>query len=217
MIHDELEESLSETMKTPLTSRWWLIVLIGLIPTPITWVWALYLWVRRLNWRHRSYAAATYMTIQVALLIVIAWQATQAFEVAGGSMDPTLGDGDLVLSTRWFGDYEFGDLVVFQIPGGNDALTIKRVIGVPGNEIDIRGGQVFISGAALVEEGTTRLSGGLNFPVIVPEDSYFVLGDNRGRSNDSRTWGFVNSDLITGQVIARYWPPSDFTMRFPLR
>lgn len=95
-------------------------------------------------------------------------------------------------------------------PGRISSDLVKRVIGVPGDKIDIRDGKVFVNDAALAEDVRTLPSSGPDYPLTVPPNRYFVLGDNRGSSKDSRAQGFVRSDSIVGRVLVRYWPPSMF-------
>jgi signal peptidase I len=180
-------------------------------------------------------------TVIVAALIFVALQATtQTFRILGPSMRPTLISGEYVLvnklvyahtggtalasvvseeaATR---DYLFraperGDVIVFHPPGGVEEDFVKRVIGVPGDEVDIRDGHVYIRRPSstgwerLEEEVETSPGGALDYPVEVPAGQYFVLGDNRRQSNDSRAWGFARADQIIGRVMLRYWPISHF-------
>lgn len=171
------------------------------------------------------------------LIFVVLQISTQSFRVDGRSMDPTLADGQQVLVNKFVfasaGDGVFGDIIrafrgdgdgraylfhapqrndiiVFTPPTGPDAeFLVKRVIGVPGDEIDIRGGQVYVDGELRDESfPATQASGGA-YPVTVGEDEFFVLGDNRGRSNDSRTWGMVEAEKVVGRVWFGYWPPAE--------
>jgi signal peptidase I len=103
-----------------------------------------------------------------------------------------------------------GDVIVFDAPTGDDTEFVKRVIGVPGDDIDIHDGEVWVNGKRLDDGRETALRGSTRFPLQVPEGHYFVLGDNRNASNDSRAFGFVPAEDIIGRVLARYWPLSDF-------
>jgi len=172
---------------------------------------------------------------------VILQIATQSFRVDGRSMDPTMSDGEQVLVNKFvyasaddglFGDmlhaikggedgergYLFhgpqrDDIIVFTPPTGPDAeFLVKRVIGIPGDEIDIRGGQVWVNGEPRNESfPITRTTGG-TYPLTVEPDHLFMLGDNRGRSNDSRTWGQLPAENVVGRVWFGYWPPSNMDM-----
>lgn len=105
------------------------------------------------------------------------------------------------------------DVIVFTPPTGPDAdFLVKRVIGIAGDEIDIRGGQVWVNGEPREESfPVTRANGG-TYPQVVEDDFFFVLGDNRGRSNDSRTWGQLPAENVVGRVWFGYWPPSEISL-----
>ena len=140
----------------------------------------------------------------------------QAFYIPSSSMEPTLNIGDRVLVNKLsyeFGDLERGDVVVFHkpeaLPESDIDEFIKRVIGLPGDVVEARDGVLFVNGVALEE---TYLPGGTftaGLPeTIVPPDSVFVLGDNRGNSTDSRVFGAIPIDTIVGQAFVRVWPLS---------
>jgi signal peptidase I len=149
--------------------------------------------------------------ILIALLInVFIGQATR---VEGQSMEPSLhSDQRLVVekvSYRFHAPQRF-DVVVLKLPSQGDELLIKRVVGLPGETVEIRDGQVYINGEPLVEpfiNGDTRP--GRNEHVIVPPLHVFVLGDNRNHSNDSRSFGPVPIENIVGRAWVSYWPPDD--------
>lgn len=129
----------------------------------------------------------------------------------GTGMQPTLKDGD-----RWFistnvSGLQRGDIVSFRYPKDESKRYIKRIVGLPGEELEIRSGTVFISGSALKEDYLDQQfnqSGGSYPPVKIKQNHYFVLGDNRDNSSDSRYWGTVDSSLIEGRLYARYWSAS---------
>lgn len=106
------------------------------------------------------------------------------------------------------------DIVIFRYPDDESQLFIKRVIGLPGDEIDIHDGGVYVNGSDTPltdsfcpEQGVTD-EGDLDYPFIVPEGCYFMLGDNREHSKDSRYWiePFVEKDEILAKAVVRYWP-----------
>lgn len=167
-------------------------------------------------------------TLAIIFSIVIFSMFTPS-EVEGSSMEPNFHNGERVYTNRlpqWFsntgiGDflnlnYERGDIIVFYKPGMTGSL-IKRVIGLPGDEIELLRGHFYVNGQQLDEkyisstlitkEGTFLKEGE---PTIVPADSYFVAGDNRGVSNDSRYIGFIRNEWMQGKVVFRLWPLDKF-------
>jgi signal peptidase I len=130
-------------------------------------------------------------------------------------MQPTLEINDRLIIdkvTYRFDDPKRGDIVVFSPPpilqeqDVRDDL-IKRIIGLPGDDVAVENGKVFVNGEVLDE---TYLKDGIDYefgPVTVPPDQYLVLGDNRNNSFDSHAWGFVPSENIIGRALVRYWPP----------
>jgi signal peptidase I len=176
-------------------------------------------------------------TVILALLIFVGVRAmVQNFRVEGSSMEGTLHDGQYVLVNKalYFKvDLSFlnflpffdaganpvhhifrapqrGDVIVFRFPNQTERDFIKRVIGEPGDEVQVKDGLVFINGKALDEKYILERPN-YNFgPEIVPDGEYFVLGDNRNNSYDSRSWGFVPEKDIVGKAWVSYWPFSDF-------
>ena len=156
--------------------------------------------------------------LPVAALYLAASLTTETVHVLGSSMMPTLSSGDLLVASKI--DYrlhppERGDIVVLQNPGLHSEDYIKRVVGMPGDHVLIRDGHIYINGSELVEPyvnqpwSLTRSL--LQTPTasdgqIVPPDSYFVLGDNRDHSNDSRTFGYISRDQIEEKAWLRFWP-----------
>lgn len=141
--------------------------------------------------------------------------------IPSASMEPTIMTGDHIFGNRLaykFGDPERYDIIIFRYPDDESQLFIKRVIGLPGDTIEFRDGGVYVNNSEIpliddfcsVQEQTwlneNRTS--LTNPFTVPEDSYFVLGDNRTNSRDSRFWTnpFVKRDKILGEAFFRYWP-----------
>ena len=135
----------------------------------------------------------------------------QATQVLGQSMEPTLHSSQRVViekvSYRLHGPRR-GDIVVIDSSDQSEML-IKRVVGLPGETIEIKNGRVFIGGELLEEPWTLRQGGGHFGPRTIPPLHVFVLGDNRGASNDSRNFGPVPIDDIVGQAWLSYWPPEE--------
>lgn len=135
--------------------------------------------------------------------------------VPTGSMLPTIQLQDRLIVDRVF--YKFdsfkrGDIVVFQAPDSaqEDLDLVKRLIGLPGEKVEIKNGKVFINDQALNEPYIMAPPDYDYGPVTVPKNSYFMLGDNRTASKDSHIWGFLPSDKILGKVWIRYWPMNKF-------
>lgn len=132
--------------------------------------------------------------------------------VPTGSMENTIMAGDRILALRtsyWFGEPERGDVVVFRYPDDptGKTLYVKRVIGMPGDTVEVRGGEVLVNGEVLDEPYIKEVTEGDFGPYTVPEESYFMMGDNRNKSLDSRFWTdkFVEEDEILGKVVLRYY------------
>jgi signal peptidase I len=179
------------------------------------------------------------IVLAFALAIVLKTFVVQAFFIPSGSMEPTLLPGDRVLVTKVLYHPQRGDIIVFEDPhpgaqpdrgvvGGfvhwlsqglgfalpADEDFIKRVIGMPGETLEIRDHAVLIDGRPLPEPYLTeeaKRSMGDYGPVTVPPDALFVMGDNRGDSDDSRaSLGFIPLDKVIGHAFIRIWPPSRF-------
>ena len=153
------------------------------------------------------------MVPAVAIALVINLFLAQATRVYGQSMEPNLHtDQRLVVEkisySRWWHlrGPQRGDVVVLRVDQDSE-LLIKRVIGLPGDRVEIRGGQVFINGRRLSEPYLTQPTYGDYGPVDVPPLHIFVLGDNRGFSNDSRTFGPIPLEQVVGRAWFSYWPP----------
>lgn len=144
----------------------------------------------------------------------------QAFYIPSSSMEDTLLIGDRVLVNKLsydFGDVERGDIVVFERPPqdtGNPDIKdlIKRVIALPGETVELRNGEVFIDGRRLQEPYLDANDGATVEPREVPAGHYWVMGDNRGQSKDSRFFGPIPEDLIVGRAFVRIWPVSAFKL-----
>ncbi|MBI2613658.1 MAG: signal peptidase I [Candidatus Levybacteria bacterium] len=161
-------------------------------------------------------------TVQTLLLVfavflVIYVFLFRPFRVSGNSMDPTFFDKQYVLTniiTLKFGKPQLGDVIVFKAPSDPEKDYIKRIIGIPGDTVLLKNGDVFVNGKLLDQsmflDPSTRTYGGSFIQegeiVTVSEDSYFVLGDNRSGSSDSREWGFVPLKSIVGKSLFAYWP-----------
>ena len=133
--------------------------------------------------------------------------------VPSESMENTIMTGDRFFGTRLaylFDDPERFDIVVFKYPDDESQLFVKRVIGLPGETVEIKDGKVYINGSQtpLDDSFTPETPTGDYGPYVVPEGSYFMLGDNRNHSGDSRFWKqpYVEKEKIVGKAIFRYFP-----------
>ncbi len=157
--------------------------------------------------------------VVLALIIALLIKAFlfQAFYIPSESMVPTLQVHDRVLVNKL--SYKLhpvhrGDIVVFKAPPDSDPGIddlVKRVVGLPGDSVSAKGGHVFINGAQLKEPYLPAGTSTSGFdPVKVPDNSYWVMGDNRDNSKDSRVFGVIAKDKIVGRVFVRIWPFSRF-------
>jgi len=146
-----------------------------------------------------------------AIAIFIVVFVVQPVKVEGTSMQPQLVDQERIFVNRFiykFSDIHRGDVVVFWYPKDRTKSFIKRVVGVPGDAVEIQAGSVYVNGIRLDEPYMKpEFRDYKSFQkVIVPPGQYFVLEDHRNSSNDSRNWGFVAQRLIYGKAVFTYWP-----------
>ena len=169
------------------------------------------------------------IVIAFILAMIIRTFVVQAFKIPTGSMRPTLVEGDIILVNKFiYGakipfigwrlpvlkEPQRGDVVVFVYPQNPKKDFIKRLVGVGGDNIEIKSGTVYVNDRPLMDpafdkryyynRGAFAEEGQ---QIVVPEDSYFVLGDNSASSQDSRYWGFVPAKNIIGEAMVIYWPP----------
>jgi signal peptidase I len=173
------------------------------------------------------------LIVAAILALIIRTFVVQAFKIPSGSMEDTLLIGDHLLVNKFiYGlqvpfsdesvlslrDPERGDIIVFEFPEDKNKSYfqrrdfIKRVIGLPGDKIEVRSKNVYVNGEryltpeAVYKDGDLTVGPRDNMPLVtVPEDKYFVMGDNRDRSYDSRFWGFVDRSVIKGRAFIKYW------------
>lgn len=176
----------------------------------------------------REYAEA--IIIAIILALIIRTFVVQAFKIPSGSMIPTLAIGDHILVNKFqfgvkipftdhivfsFDDPERLDIIVFKYPEDENKDFIKRIIGTPGDRISLRDKILYVNDVPMVEPyiqhtDSTNLPAGMHprdtfSPITIPPDRYFVMGDNRDQSLDSRFWGFVNREKIKGKAFLIYW------------
>jgi len=150
-------------------------------------------------------------TVLLTLLIFFAIRALiQNFRIEGVSMEPNLHDGQYLVINKfiyYLHPPERGDIVVFHYPRNPRRDFIKRIIGLPGEKVEIRGKRILINGEELQEPYAVYAGNYSWGPQRLGEDEYFVLGDNRGSSSDSHNWGPLPRDAIVGKAWISYWPP----------
>jgi signal peptidase I len=155
------------------------------------------------------------LLIAIGLALVIIVFLYQPVKVEGTSMAPLLSDQERIFINKFvyrFEPIQRRDVVVFWYPLDHSKSFIKRVIGLPGESVEIRQGTVYVNGRAIDEPYVPAQYEDMSDygPVRVPRDSYFVMGDHRISSNDSRVFGCVPSKFIYGRAVFAYWPVDHF-------
>lgn len=162
----------------------------------------------KIHWGHLFIDIIETFTLAALLFLGINTVSARV-RVDGFSMRPTLEDGEFVLVNRLayrFGEVQRGDIIVFHFPMDPDQELIKRIVGLPGEDVSITDGAVLVNGQVLDEPYIASA------PVYsgqwhVPDGYLFVLGDNRNDSSDSHSWGLLPSENVVGQAVLIYWPP----------
>jgi signal peptidase I len=159
-------------------------------------------------------------TLILSLLLFLGINAVSArIRVDGSSMEPSLQSGEFVIVNRLaykLGEPDYGDVVIFHFPGDPGQEYIKRIIGLPGDQVRVLNGKVYINDQATDEPyiaASPRYQGSWD----VPENHLFVLGDNRNNSSDSHNWGAVPMENVIGEAFFVYWPPTDWGVITALR
>jgi len=166
-----------------------------------------------------TWRAAGRELIETVLLTIIVFllirSVVRNYKVDGYSMEPTLDNGQYLLVNKaayWFGGPHEGDIVIMRYPLDPKTYYVKRVIGLPGDTVEIRQGKVLVNDDPLEE---TYISSppaySMAKQVVRPQD-YFVLGDNRNNSSDSHVWGMLPAADVVGKAFISYWPPKRWGM-----
>ena len=156
--------------------------------------------------------------IAVILALIIRAFIVQAFKIPTGSMRPTLIEGDRILVSKFiykFKEPERGDVIVFRSPEDKKKDFIKRLVGLPGEQLEISNGTILINNRATSKDSVIRERyyynrgdfGREGQVLEIPADTYFALGDNSISSRDSRYWGFLPRKYLIGKAFLIYWPP----------
>ena len=152
--------------------------------------------------------------VLAALIFLVLNTLTSRVKVFNVSMQPTLKQGYLLLVNKMaykWGEPKRGDIIVFHHAGREDQDYIKRVIGLPGDHIEISGGVVTVNGTPLTEPYIKEMPR-YTLTETVPNDKLFVLGDNRNQSDDSHSWGFVDMEWVVGKALFIYWPLTEIKL-----
>jgi len=153
------------------------------------------------------------VVILIAITAIVFYYSTgQFFVVSGVSMDPNLNDGEWLAISKinhYIRDIKRGEIIVFHFPGTREDKYIKRVIGLPKEEVKVKDNKVFINGQRLYEGYLDKkeITEG-EVDIKLNEGEYFVMGDNRNQSNDSRAWGPLPEEEIIGQAVFVLYPNS---------
>ena len=149
--------------------------------------------------------------IFVVVFVAVWFSVIQTYEVFQTSMEPNFHEGQRIVVNKaaywqWIGNPKRGDVIVLQAPSGSTDDYLKRVIGLTGDTVEITKGVLYINDVKMDEPYVKRSFTYSFAKITVPEDSYFVLGDNRDISNDSHRWGMLARSKIIGKVFVIYWP-----------
>lgn len=154
------------------------------------------------------------ITILIAVAIFALLRVTvQAYTVQYSCMLPNIEEGEWLMVSKasyFFSDPERGDVIIFDPPISSRYPYIKRVIGLPGETVEVRDGKTFINGICLTEEYIREPPSYTMAPKVIPQGEYFVLGDNRNNANDSHAGWTVPRENIIGEAWFIYWPPNEW-------
>lgn len=160
------------------------------------------------NWKR--FVLDVIETLVLAVILFVGINSVSArVRVDGFSMQPTLQDGEFVLVSKLsykFGDFQRGDIIVFDFPMNPDEELVKRIIGVPGDHVKVRDSHVYVN-EQMLNENYIAQAPLYSGDWIVPDGTLFVLGDNRNNSNDSKDWGLLPQGNVVGKAVLIYWPP----------
>lgn len=173
----------------------------------------------------KSFSFETIKIVIISIVVIVGIRSfiMQPFFVSGKSMEPNFHDGDYLIVNEIsyrFSDPERGDVIIFHYPKDPKEFFIKRIVGLPGEKVEIRDNRVIVysndrpEGFALDEYlyiPTGTVTAG-NYTAELKNDEYYVLGDNRSASADSRFWGALNKHFIVGKALLRAWPIDKFSV-----
>ena len=169
---------------------------------------------KKKTWKEELWEWVKSLVIAFIMAMFIRTFFFQAFKIPSSSMHPTLQIGDHLIANKLIyrlREPKRGEIIIFRFPDNTKRDFVKRLVGLPGEKVEIFGGQIYINGKAVDDN---RINGRYYFnnerkpETTVPLDSYFVLGDNSANSYDSRYWGFVPHKYLLGKALFIYWPPN---------
>jgi signal peptidase I len=176
---------------------------------PVMRAWRIH--ERQVDRRQRRLISVLANSLKIGLLLFVTYGLAFNFSVVrGSSMSPHIHDGDRILVDHLsyvFTNVQHGDIIVLQYPLDPSLDYIKRVIGLPGDDVLIEHGRVYVNGELLDEPYVAETDGRASVRQRVAPDTFFVLGDNRPHSSDSREFGLVPRENVVGKVDVRLWPP----------
>jgi signal peptidase I len=164
------------------------------------------------NWGNAARELVETVLLTLVIFFMIRF-AIENYRIEGYSMEPNFHDGQFLLVNKLqylLGPPERGDVVIFRYPLNPKKNFIKRVIGLPGDTVEIRAGKVFVNDVRLHEPYPFNFADYDYGPVTVGSDEYFVLGDNRPESSDSHSWGMLPTKDLIGKAWVSYWPPDEW-------
>ena len=158
-------------------------------------------------WKNNFARTIRYWTFVIVTAYIVAISIHSVFpciQITGSSMNPTFEDGEKIFVNQLKKKYNRGDIIIFN-PGEEDKLHIKRIIAIPGDHLSVDQDTIYLNGEELLEEYIIEEGESLPFEIdmIIPDDAFFVMGDNRPNSLDSRVTGTVSSDSIKGSYMFR--------------
>lgn len=168
------------------------------------------------SWLEVVWETIKYALVALVIIVPVRIFIAQPFIVSGNSMYPTYHNGEYLIvneTIKYFGEYHRGDVVIIRYPNDPSKYFIKRVIGLPGETVTIRNGVVSITSATqttplVLEEPYVQNRKNDNLSRTLDNDEFFVMGDNRAQSSDSRIWGPVPTRLMNGEALLRLFPIS---------
>lgn len=162
------------------------------------------------------------IVVALSIFVVVYLFLFQPHEIKGNSMEPNYHNDEYILTDKVsyrFREPDRGDVIIFRAPTNPDVDYIKRIIALPGEQVKIQNGQVYVNNQPLAEgyvEGTTPLLPASTMqegvPIVVADGELFVMGDNRAHSSDSREFGPIDMKSVIGRAFLRYWPPQQFAI-----